>query len=109
MLLLEFSAEHADEEIELSQIYTSQQNYLELIRHDSPPLIEYQVRCGEVETNVFEEPIKELIIESESKESTPEYQAVPVKMLINTFEQGKSCYRFFFLASANIFLVISCE
>lgn len=108
MLLLEFSAEHADEEIELSQIYTSQQNYLELIRHDSPPLIEYQVRCGEVETNVFEEPIKELIIESESKESTPEYQAVPVKMLINTFEQGKSCYRFF-LASANIFLVISFE
>lgn len=91
MLLLEFSAEHVDEEAEneMSQIYKSQQNYLELIRCDSPPIIEYQVRCGEVETNVYDEPIKELIIESDSKEATPEYQAVPVKTLINSFEQGK--------------------
>lgn len=79
-------------ENEMTEIYTSQQNYLELIRHDTPtpPLEVYQLVCGEVETNVYEEPIKELIIESDSKESTPEYQAVPVKALINAYEQGKS-------------------
>lgn len=88
----------------MSQIYKSQQNYLELIRQDTPtpPLIEYQSRCGEVETNIYEEPIKELIIEPDTKEPTPEYQAVPVKALINTFEQGKSLIfgfrNYFFLA-----------
>ena len=86
--------DNADEEVtenEMTDIYTSQQNYLELIRNftPTPPLVEYQGRCGEVETNVYEEPIKELIIESDSKEPTPDYQAVPVKDLINTFEQGK--------------------
>lgn len=92
----EFSSESfIDEEAvetEVQSIYTSQQNYLELIRQESPspPIIEYQGRAGEVETNVYDEPIKELIIESESKEPTPEYQSVPVKDLINTFEQGKS-------------------
>lgn len=56
----------------------------------TPPVVEYEVKIGEVETNVYEEPIKELIIESDSRESTPEYQTVPVKSLISTFEQGKS-------------------
>lgn len=79
-------------ETEMSQIYESTQAYLELIRDNTPtpPVIEYEVKCGEVETNVYEEPVKELIVESESRESTPEYQTVPVKSLINTFEQGKS-------------------
>jgi hypothetical protein len=65
---------------------------LEYIREcePTPPVVEYEVKIGEVETNVYEEPIKELIIESDSRESTPEYQTVPVKSLINTFEQGKS-------------------
>jgi hypothetical protein len=78
-------------ESEISQIYTSQQAYLELIRHESPspPLIEYAGRCGEVEETTYGSPIKELIIEEEIEEETPEYQAVPVKDLINTFEQGK--------------------
>lgn len=83
-----------DEEVEkeMTEIYTTQKAYLELIRRDtpSPPLIEYQGRCGEVETTTYEEPIKELIIETESKESTPEYESVPVRDLINTYEQGKS-------------------
>lgn len=79
-------------EFEMSEIYSSTQNYLELIKNrtPTPPLIEYQSRCGQVETNVYEEPLKELIVETESKESTPEYETVPVKKLINTFEQGKS-------------------
>lgn len=100
----EFSSESVvDEEAaetEVQSIYTSQQNYLELIRQDtpSPPVIEYQGHCGEVETNIYDEPVKELlIIESESKESTPEYQSVPVKDLINTFEQGKSLQFLFWL------------
>ena len=65
---------------------------MELIREceqPTPPIVEYEVKIGEVATNVYEEPIKELIIESDSRESTPEYQTVPVKSLINTFEQGK--------------------
>lgn len=92
-------------ESEMSEIYKSQQNYLELIRNSTPtpPIVEYQVRCGEVETNVYDEPIKELIIESESKETTPEYQAVPVKTLINSFEQGKSLLFLSLFASAIIF------
>jgi hypothetical protein len=76
----------------MSQIYESTQAYLELIRDrtPTPPPIEYNVKISEVETNVYEEPVKELIIEDEeSRETTPEYQAVPVKSLINTFEQGK--------------------
>jgi hypothetical protein len=86
-------------ESEMSEIYKSQQNYLELIRRDTPtpPIVEYQSRCGEVETNVYDEPVKELIIESESKETTPDYQAVPVKTLINTFEQVKSLFLFIIL------------
>lgn len=99
----EFSSESVvDEEAaetEVQEIYISQQNYLELIRQEtpSPPIIEYQGRCGEVETNIYDEPVKELIIESESKESTPEYQSVPVKDLINNYEQGKSLQLFFWL------------
>lgn len=79
-------------ENEMSEIYTSQHNYLELIRRDTPtpPVVEYAGRAGEVETNVYDEPVQELIIESESRETTPDYQAVPVKDLISTFEQGKS-------------------
>lgn len=79
-------------ENEMSEIYTSQQNYLELIRRDTPtpPIVEYAGRAGEVETNVYDEPVQELIIEAESRESSPDYQAVPVKDLISTFEQGKS-------------------
>lgn len=87
----------------MSDIYTSQQAYLELIRRSpTPPIIEYAGRSGPAETTTYEEPIKELIIEPEvEKEETPEYQAVPVKDLISTFEQGKSlsltfCYRCFF-------------
>lgn len=75
----------------MSLIYDNAQSYLDLIRDNTPtpPVVEYQAKCGDVETNVYEEPIKELIIESESRESTPEYKTVPVKALINTFEQGK--------------------
>ena len=75
----------------MSEIYDSKALYLELIREceATPPVIEYEVNVGEVATNVYEEPIKELIIESDSRESTPEYQTVPVKSLISTFEQGK--------------------
>lgn len=85
-------------ENEITSIYTSQQNYLELIRNQtpSPPVIEYQGRCGEVETNLYEEPVKELMVETDSKESTPEYQTVPVKALISSFEQGKSSFHFSF-------------
>lgn len=77
----------------MSEIYDSKQLYLELIREceqPTPPVVEYEVKIGDVVANVYEEPIKELIIESDSRESTPEYQTVPVKSLINTFEQGKS-------------------
>lgn len=59
-------------------------------RTPTPPTPLYFTKTGEVETNVFEEPVKELMIEPESRESTPEYQSVPVKALISTFEQGKS-------------------
>lgn len=88
-------------ETEMSQIYTSQQAYLELIKRDtpSPPVVEYQGRCGPAETTTYEEPIKELIIESDSKETTPDYQSVPVKDLINTFESGKSLLLIFMLAA----------
>jgi hypothetical protein len=100
--LIEFSESTATEELaesEMTDIYSSQQNYLELIRNrtPTPPLIEYQVRCGEVETNVYNELVQELIVEPETKESTPEYQAVPVKSLISNFEQGKSLHCFFVL------------
>jgi hypothetical protein len=81
----------------MSDIYASQLSYLELIkdRTPTPPLLEYQVRSGQAETKVYEEPIQELIIESDTeKEPTPEYQAVPVKSLINNFEQGKSLESF---------------
>ena len=91
--LLEFSVvEDEAVENEITSIYTSQLNYLELIRNQtpSPPVVEYQARCGQVETNLYEEPVKELLpIESDSKEPTPEYQTVPVKTLINSYEQGK--------------------
>lgn len=85
-------------EREITWIYPSQQNYLELIRNQtpSPPIVEYQGRCGEVETNIYDEPVKELIIDTESKEQTPEYQTVPVKTLINSFEQGKFSFHFSF-------------
>lgn len=75
----------------MSEIYKGQFNYLELIRNDSPspPIIEYQVRCGEVETNVYDEPVHELIIDEENHDPTPEYQSLPVKDLIQTYEQGK--------------------
>lgn len=75
----------------MTQIYDSAQSYLDLIRDKTPtpPPTLYLVDVGEVETAVYEEPIKELIIENESRESTPEYQTVPVKALISTFEQGK--------------------
>lgn len=97
--LLEFSVvEDEAVEKEITSIYTSQQNYLELIRNQtpSPPIVEYQARCGQVETNVYDEPVKELIVEPETKESTPEYQTVPVKTLINSFEQGKFSFHFSF-------------
>lgn len=80
------------DDCEMSDIYSSTQNYLEFIKNrtPTPPLIEYQSHCGQVETSVYEEPITELIVDVESKESTPEYETIPVKNLINTFEQGKS-------------------
>lgn len=92
-------------EREMSEMYTNQQSYLELIkdRTPTPPLLEYQVRCGQVETNIYEEPIQELIIEPDTKESTPEYQAVPVKSLISTFEQGKSLSKLFNFSVASNF------
>jgi hypothetical protein len=73
------------------QIYDSTQSYLELIkdRPPTPPTPLFFTKIGDVETNVYEEPVKELMLE-ESREATPEYQTVPVKLLINTFEQGKS-------------------
>lgn len=76
----------------MSQIYECTQSYLDLIkdRTPTPPTPLYFTKTSEVEINVFDEPVKELIIEPESRESTPEYQTVPVKALINTFEQGKS-------------------
>lgn len=76
----------------MSQIYECTQSYLDLIRDrtPTPPTPLYFTKISDVETNVYEEPIKELIIEPECRESTPEYQTVPVKALINTFEQGKS-------------------
>jgi hypothetical protein len=75
----------------MTQIYDSTQSYLELIRDDppTPPVIEYQAHCGDVEESVYAEPVQELIIEPDVKEPTPEYQTVPVKALISTFEQGK--------------------
>ncbi|KAG5673133.1 hypothetical protein PVAND_003205 [Polypedilum vanderplanki] len=79
-------------ENEMQEIYEAQKSYMELIRDftPTPPLVEYEVKCGDVETNVYEEPIKELMVECDTRESTPEYQTVPVKALINNFEQGKS-------------------
>lgn len=106
--MTESSADEAAYENEMSEIYTSTQNYLELIRRDTPtpPIVEYAGRAGEVETNVYDEPVQELIIESESRESSPDYQAVPVKDLISTFEQGKSTaftsrFRNFFFGFVN--------
>jgi hypothetical protein len=76
----------------MQEIYESQKSYMELIRDftPTPPVVEYEVKCGEVETNVYEEPLKELMVEVASRESTPEYQTVPVKSLISNFETGKS-------------------
>jgi hypothetical protein len=77
----------------MNEIYDSTQNYLELIRQmsPSPPVVEYQARCGQVETKEYEEPVQELIkkVEDDSREPTPDYQSLPVKDLISTFEQGK--------------------
>ncbi|CRL07265.1 CLUMA_CG020244, isoform B [Clunio marinus] len=76
----EFSEIIPDETVEqeMSQIYASQQKYLELIRNNTPtpPLIEYQVRCGEVETNVYDEPIKELIMEFDRIYTPPEIPVI---------------------------------
>ena len=77
---------------EISEINASTFKYLELIKGQTPPPpIEYQLSCGFVETSVYQEPIKELMA-PESKESTPEYTPVPIKSLINSFEQGKLCF-----------------
>lgn len=78
-------------ENEMLQIYDNTQSYMELIKNRSPtpPIPLYFTKTSEVETNVYDEPLRELLIEQESRESTPEYKAVPVKSLINTFEQGK--------------------
>ncbi len=79
------------------QIYDSTLNYLELIKSDSPPptpAVNYAIKCEYVEQNVYGEPIQEMLPEPE-KEATPEYKAVPIKDLINTFEQGKSTNPFF--------------
>ena len=78
-------------ENEMLQIFDSTQSYMELIKNRSPtpPVALYYTKTSEVETNVYDEPVKELLIEQESRESTPEYKAVPVKSLINTFELGK--------------------
>lgn len=64
----------------------------------TPPLVEYQVRCGQVETKEYEEPIQELItaVDGDSRETTPDYQSLPVKDLITTFEQGESFAYFWF-------------
>lgn len=80
------------------QIYDSTQSYMELIKNRSPtpPIPLYFTKTSEVETNVYDEPVKELLVEEESRESTPEYKAVPVKSLINTFEQGKFVIAFEF-------------
>lgn len=79
-------------EKEVIEINMSQQAYLELIRRSpTPPIIEYEGRSGPAETTTYEEPIQELLIETEdeSDENEKEYQALPVKDLISTFEQGK--------------------
>lgn len=80
---------------EISEINESTLKYLELIKGQTPPPmpppIEYQLSCGFVETSVYQEPIKELMA-PQSKESTPEYTPVPIKSLINSFEQGKFCF-----------------
>lgn len=79
---------------EMKEIFDTTQNYLELIRQmtPTPPLVEYQARIGQPEVKQYEEPVQELInvIETDSRESTPDYQPLPVKDLISTFEQGKS-------------------
>lgn len=77
-------------ESEMLQIFDSTQSYMELIkdRPETPPTPLYFTKTSEVETNVFEEPVKELLIQEDSRESTPEYKTVPVKALIDTFEQG---------------------
>lgn len=75
----------------MSQIYDSTFNYLELIKSESPPpepKVSYSVTCELKEENVYDEPVQELLPEPE-KESTPEYKPVPVKDLINSWEQGK--------------------
>lgn len=75
----------------MSEIYDSTLNYLELIKSESPPpepIIAYSIKCEYVEQNVYDEPVQELLPEPE-KEGTPEYKPVPVKDLINTWEQGK--------------------
>ena len=77
---------------EVSEINMSQEAYLELIRRSpTPPIIEYEGRSGPAETTTYEEPIQELLIESddETDENEKEYQALPVKDLISTYEQGK--------------------
>ncbi len=75
----------------MSQIYDSTQSYLDLIkdRTPTPPIPLYYTKTSEVETNLYEEPVKELMATSVSRESSPEYKTVPVKALISTFEQGK--------------------
>lgn len=73
------------------QIFDSTLSYVELIKERplTPPTPLYFTQTSDVEINVYEEPVKELIMKQESRESTPEYKTVPVKALINTFEQGK--------------------
>lgn len=73
------------------QIYDSTFNYLELIKSESPPPappVNYSLKCEYVEQNVYDEPIKDMLPEPE-KEATPDYKPVPIKDLINNFEQGK--------------------
>lgn len=78
----------------MKEIFDSTMNYLELIRQmtPTPPLVEYQARIGQPEVTQYEEPNQEFVtvIETDSREPTPDYQPVPVKDLISTFEQGKS-------------------
>ena len=53
----------------------------------SPPPVKYGITCS-IKSEVYEKPLEELYHDGEDKEA-PEYQAQPVRSLINSYEQGE--------------------
>lgn len=87
--------EDAEEaEAELNEIYEQRKNYMPVIKspEPSPPPVKYGITCS-VTSELYEKPLEELYKDGDEIEA-PEYQAQPVRSLINSYEQGLFAKRF---------------